>query len=104
MRAATNTHGGEDVSPDSRGGHAVRHLSPPPHAIGAHPTLVSIMSLPPVPTDPTELSALQQRARRLLGTVSDLIKHGQHSYVAFEARVHDDRPASDDGRDHFLDL
>ena len=52
----------------------------------AHPVFARIMSLP-LPTNPVELSALRRRARRLVDTVSDLIRHGQHSYAAFRARA-----------------
>ena len=61
------------------------------------------MSLP-VPTNPLELSALRRRARRLVDTVSDLVRHGPHTYAAFQARVHADRPARDNGSDHFVDV
>ena len=61
------------------------------------------MSLP-LPTNPAELSALRRRARRLVVTVSDLIRHGQHTCAAFQARVDADLPARDNGWDHFVDL
>ena len=61
------------------------------------------MSLP-VPTDPVELSGFRRRARRLVDTVSDLIRHGPHTYAAFPARVNADRPAKDNGWDHFIDI
>ena len=61
------------------------------------------MSLP-VPTNPVELSAFRRRARRLVDTVSDLVRHGPHTYAAFQARVDADRPARDNGWDHFVDV
>ena len=57
-----------------------------------------------VPTNPVELLALWRRAQRLVDTVSDLIRHGPHTYVAFQACVDADRPARDNGWDHFVDL
>ena len=62
------------------------------------------MSPPLVPTNPTELSALHRRARRLVDAVSDLITHGQHSYASFQARVEADRPAKDNREDRFVNL
>ena len=61
------------------------------------------MSLP-VPTNPVELSAFRRRARRLVDTVCDLIRHGPHTYAAFQARPDADRPAKDNGWDHFVDI
>ena len=61
------------------------------------------MSLP-VPTNPVELSAFRRRARRLVDTVSDLVRHGPHTYAGFQARVDADRPARDNGWDHFVDV
>ena len=61
------------------------------------------MSLP-VPTNPVELSAFRRRARRLVDTVCDLVRHGPHTYAAFQARVDADRPARDNGWDHFVDV
>ena len=61
------------------------------------------MSLP-VPTYPVELSAFQRHARRLVDTVADIIRHGPHAYVAFQARVDANRPARDNGWDHFIDI
>ena len=57
-----------------------------------------------VPTNPAELSAFRRRARRLVDTVSDLVRHGPHRYAAFQARVDADRPARDNGWDHFVDV
>ena len=57
-----------------------------------------------VPTNPAELPAFRRRARRLVDTVSDLVRHGPHTYAAFEARVDADRPARDNGWDHFVDV
>ena len=59
---------------------------------------------PPVSTNPVELSAFRRRARRLVDTVSDLVTHGPHTYAAFQARVDADRPARDNGWDHFVDI
>ena len=61
------------------------------------------MSLP-VPTNPAELSAFRRRARPLVDTVSDLMRHGPHTYPALQARVDADRPARDNGWDHFVDI
>ena len=61
------------------------------------------MSLP-APTDPVELSAFRRRARHLVDTVSDLVRHGPHTYAAFQARVDADRPAKDNGLHHFVDI
>ena len=61
------------------------------------------MSLP-VPTNPVELSAFRRHARRLVDTVSDLVRHGPYTYAAFQARVDSDRPARDNGWDHFVDV
>ena len=61
------------------------------------------MSLP-VPTNPVELSAFRRRAWRLVDTVSDLVRHGPHTYAAFQARVDADRPPRDYGWDHFFDI
>ena len=61
------------------------------------------MSLP-VPTNPVESSAFRRRARRLVDTVSDLVRHGPHTYAAFQARVDADRLARDNGWDHFVDV
>ena len=61
------------------------------------------MSLP-VPTNPAELSAFRRRARRLVDTMSDLVRHGPHTYAAFQARVDADRPARDNGWDHLVDI
>ena len=57
-----------------------------------------------VPTNPAELSALRRRARRQVDTVSDLVRHGPHTYAAFQARVDADRLARDNGWDHFVDV
>ena len=57
-----------------------------------------------VPTNPAELSAFWRRARRLVDTVSDLVRHRPHTYAAFQARVNADRPARDNGWDHFFDF
>ena len=57
-----------------------------------------------VPTNPAELPAFRRRARRLVDTVSDLVRHGPHTYAAFQARVDADRPARDNGWDHFVDV
>ena len=51
-----------------------------------------------------ELSAFRRPGPRLVDTVSDLIRHGPHTYVAFQARVDADRPARDNGWDHFIDI
>ena len=61
------------------------------------------MSLP-VPTNPVELLDFRRRARRLVDVVSDLVRHGPHRYAAFQARVYADRPARDNGWDHFVDV
>ena len=61
------------------------------------------MSLP-FPTHPVELSGFRRRARRLVDTVSDLVRHGPHTYAAFQARVDADRPGGDNGWDHFVDI
>ena len=61
------------------------------------------MSLP-VPTNPVELSAFRRRARRLVHTVSDLVRHGLHTCAAFQAHVDADRPARDNRWDHFVDI
>ena len=57
-----------------------------------------------VPTNPAELPAFRRRARRLVDTVSDLVRHGPHTYATFQARVDADRPARDNGWDHFVDV
>ena len=57
-----------------------------------------------VPTNPVELSAFWRHARLLVDTVSDLVRHGPHTYAAFQARVDADRPARDNGWDHFVDI
>ena len=57
-----------------------------------------------VPTDPAELPAFRRRARRLVDTVSDLVRHGPHTYAAFQARMDADRPARDNGWDHLFDV
>ena len=57
-----------------------------------------------VPTNPAELPAFWRRAGRLLDTVSDLVRYGPHTYAAFQARVDADRPARDNGWDHFVDV
>ena len=57
-----------------------------------------------VPTNPAELPAFRRRARRLVDTVSDLVRYGPHTYAAFQARVDADRPARVDGWDHFVDV
>ena len=57
-----------------------------------------------VPTNPAELPAFRRRARRLVDTVSDLVRCGPHTYAAFQARVDADRPARDNGWDHFVDV
>ena len=57
-----------------------------------------------VPTNPAELPAFRRRARRLVDTVSDLVRYGPHTYAAFQARVDADRPAGDNGWDHFVDV
>ena len=59
---------------------------------------------PSVPTNPAELLAFRRRARRLVDTVSDLVRHGPHTYAAFQARVDADRPARDNGWDNFVDV
>ena len=51
-----------------------------------------------------ELSAFRRRARRLVDTVSHLIKHGPQTYAAFQARVDADRSARDNAWDHFVDM
>ena len=56
------------------------------------------------PTNPAELAAFWPRARRLVDTVSDLVRFGPHTYAAFQARVDADRPARDNGWDHFVDV
>ena len=61
------------------------------------------MSLP-VPSNPAALPAFRQRARRLVDTVSDLVRYGPHTYAAFQARVDADHPARDNGWDHFVDV
>ena len=58
----------------------------------------------PVPTNPVELSALRRRARRLVDTVSDLIRHGPHISAPFQARMDAGRPDRDNGWDHFVYL
>ena len=57
-----------------------------------------------VPTNPAELPAFRRRARRLVDTVSDLVRYGPHTYAAFQARVDADRPARENGWDHFVDV
>ena len=57
-----------------------------------------------VPTNPAELPAFRRRARRLVDTVSDLVRYGPHMYAAFQARADADRPARDNGWDHFVDV
>ena len=57
-----------------------------------------------VPTNPAELSAFRRRARHVVDTVSYLVRHGPHTYAAFQARVDADRPARDNGWDHFVDV
>ena len=57
-----------------------------------------------VPTNPVELSAFRRRARRLVDTVSDLVRHGPHTYAAFRACMDANRPARDNGWDHFVDI
>ena len=57
-----------------------------------------------VPNNAAELPAFQRRARRLLDTMSDLVRQGPHTYAAFQARVDADRPARDNGWDHFVDV
>ena len=69
----------------------------------ARPVFNSSMSLP-VPTNPVELSAFRRRAWRLVDTASDLVRHGPHTYAAFQARVDADRPARNNGWDHFVDV
>ena len=102
VHTATGTPSGQSA-PDR--GMRLRHPNSPhsPVLSVARPVFVRIMSLP-VPTNPTEFSALRRRARRLVDTMSDLITHGQHTYAAFQARVDADRPAKDNGWDHFVDL
>ena len=56
------------------------------------------------PTHPVELSAFRRRAGRLVDTVSDIVRHGLHTYAAFQARVDADHPARDNGRDHSVDI
>ena len=70
----------------------------------AHLAFVSTMSLPRIPTNPTGLSALRRGARHLVDAVSNLIKHRRNLYAAFRARMEADRPARDNGWDHFIDL
>ena len=57
-----------------------------------------------VPTNPAELPAFRRRARRLVHTVSDLVRSWPHTYAAFQARVDADCPARDNGWDHFVDV
>ena len=57
-----------------------------------------------VPTNPAELPAFRRRARRLVDTVSDLVRHGPHTYAAFQVRVEANRPARDNEWDHFVDV
>ena len=57
-----------------------------------------------VPTNPAELPAFRRRARRLVDTVSDLVRYKPHTYAAFQARVDADLPARDNGWDHFVDI
>ena len=97
------------------------HRAPQPHVSGlaagakplppslalfsiARPGLVSTMSLPPIATAPTELTALWLRAHHVVDAMSIFMRRGPHSYVAFKARVDADRPAKDSGRDDFVDL
>ena len=56
VRAATDTHCIEHVSPESRGGpaYAISPLSPMLSV--AHPAFVSIMSVPRVPTNPEDFN------------------------------------------------
>ena len=70
----------------------------------AHPAFMSTMSLPPIPTNPTELSPLWRRARHLVDALSNFIRHGQQSYAAFEARVEANHPSKDNGWDHLVGL
>ena len=69
----------------------------------AHTAFVSYMSLS-VLSNTAELPAFRRRVRRLVDTVSDLVRHGPHTYAAFQARVDSDRPARDNRWDHFVDV
>ena len=81
------------------------NLPPPPALLSvACLALVSNMSLPPIPTNPVDLSTLRRPARRLVDAVFAITRHGQHGYAAFWARVDADHPARDNGWDHFVDL
>ena len=102
LRAATSTQGEQPVS--GRGAGLRYTISPHSPVLSvAHVVFVRIMSRP-VPTNPADVSALRRRACRPVDTVSYLITHGQHSYAAFQARVKADRPARDNGWNHFVDL
>ena len=79
--ATTDTQG-ERLVP-SRGENRRYTVSPHYSMLSvAHPAFVIITSLP-APTNPAELLALRRRARRVLDTVSDLIRPWQHSYAPF---------------------
>ena len=60
---------------------ALQIACPPPPALlpVARLALVSNMSLPPILTNLLERSTLWRRARRPADTVSDLIRHRQHT-------------------------
>ena len=82
VRAAAGPQGERSVPSHGAG---LRYTISPqfPMLSVAHPAFVRMMSLPPVPTNPAELSPLRWRARRLVDMVSNLIRHGQHSYASF---------------------
>ena len=76
------------------------HPPPPPGpSFLACLALISNMSLPPIPT-----WSRQPSGDVPVDTVSNLIRHGRHTYAVFWARVNADRPARDNRWDHFVNL